>query len=70
MYHLNNLFFIIIDDWYSEYINKKLYINNNPLAPQHPYRILVVGPSGQGKINKRLGKKFFRRLFVRKITTS
>ena len=36
---------------FDEYINKKLYINNNPLAPQHPYRILVVGPSGQGKTN-------------------
>lgn len=36
---------------FDEYIDKKTYINNNPLSPQHPYRILIVGPSGQGKTN-------------------
>ena len=31
--------------------NKKDYINPNPLAPQHPYRILICGPSSAGKTN-------------------
>jgi hypothetical protein len=36
---------------FDEFIEKKNYINLNPLAPQHPYRLLITGPSGQGKTN-------------------
>lgn len=36
---------------YDQFIEKKEYVNINPLAPQHPYRILITGPSGQGKTN-------------------
>jgi len=30
---------------------KHKYINDNPLAPQHPYRLLICGPSHSGKTN-------------------
>lgn len=37
---------------YSKCIKNKInYINQNPLAPQHPFRLLIIGPSGSGKTN-------------------
>jgi GTPase SAR1 family protein len=33
------------------FVEKKQYRNKNELAPQHPFRLLVVGPSGGGKTN-------------------
>lgn len=31
--------------------NKKEYVNPYPLVPQHPYRLLICGPTGGGKTN-------------------
>lgn len=38
---------LIID----KFIEKKVHRNINPLAPQHPFRAVIVGPSGGGKTN-------------------
>jgi len=36
---------------FDQFVEKKEYINKNPLVPQHPFRLLVIGPSGSGKSN-------------------
>lgn len=38
-----------LDNICEKFITKKIHRNKNPLAPQHPYRCLIVGPSGSGK---------------------
>lgn len=38
-----------LDNLMEQYITKRKHRNKNALAPQHPFRCLVVGPSGGGK---------------------
>lgn len=40
-----------MDEICDKFVEKKVYRNKNELAPQHPFRMLVVGPSGGGKTN-------------------
>ena len=38
---------------FDEYVNENKTVNNKnwPYIPDHPYRILIIGGSGSGKIN-------------------
>lgn len=40
-----------LDNICNQFITKRKHRNKNPLAPQHPFRCLMVGPSGSGKTN-------------------
>lgn len=40
-----------MDEICDKFVEKKKYRNKNPLAPQHPFRAVVLGPSGSGKTN-------------------
>ena len=40
---------INFDDYFHE--NKTVHNKNWPYIPDHPYRILIIGGSGSGKIN-------------------
>lgn len=40
-----------MDKFVEQYVPKKCHKNKNPLAPQHPFRLLAIGPTGGGKTN-------------------
>jgi len=40
-----------MDKIVEQYVPKKDYKNKNPLAPQHVFRWVAIGPSGAGKTN-------------------
>ena len=40
-----------IDNVIDQFVEKKKHHNINELAPQHPFRLLAIGPSGAGKTN-------------------
>lgn len=40
-----------MDDFVNKFVEKKEYHNKNPLAPQHPFRWVAIGPTGSGKTN-------------------
>lgn len=40
-----------MDEICEKFVEKKVHRNKNPLAPQHPFRLCVIGPSGGGKTN-------------------
>src|SRR4051794_18957362 len=40
-----------MDSICDQFVDKKKHKNINELAPQHPFRLLIIGPSGAGKTN-------------------